>query len=169
MQIFIFFISLATMAFHRSAFSPNNSNWINSSPSTTYLGDRFIPVRSATDFDVAHFLLTSGKKKKDIDKLISPNKLQVFIHAPATTTPIGVVPAAPTLQHPRFHWFDAILDAGVLAASSAGIAVLFKFYVACNIHLRIPVQLANRRSTTKTANDNNPNNNLLFGDSLSVE
>ncbi|KAL6006778.1 hypothetical protein ACLOJK_032273 [Asimina triloba] len=74
LQISVFFISLAAMAFHRSAFSPNNSNWTDSSPSTTYLGDRFIPVRSAMDFDVAHFLLTSGKKKKDIDTLASPSK-----------------------------------------------------------------------------------------------
>ncbi|KAL6010968.1 hypothetical protein ACLOJK_001411 [Asimina triloba] len=54
------------------------------------------------------------------------SKLQVSTQAPAATAPIGAVPAASTLQHPRFHWSHAVLAVGVLAASGAGTAVLFK-------------------------------------------
>ncbi|XP_058105625.1 cell division cycle 20.2, cofactor of APC complex-like [Magnolia sinica] len=59
------------MSFHQSSYSPHIKR-PRLTPSR-YLGDRFIPVRAAMDFDVAGFLLRS-ENKKDTDMLVSPSK-----------------------------------------------------------------------------------------------
>lgn len=39
------------------------------------IGDRFIPVRSAMDFDMAHYLLSQGRKEKENAEVASsPSK-----------------------------------------------------------------------------------------------
>ncbi|PKU66019.1 Protein FIZZY-RELATED 2 [Dendrobium catenatum] len=43
-------------------------------PSYRQSGDRFIPDRSAMDFDVAHYLLTQPRKEKENTEVVSPAK-----------------------------------------------------------------------------------------------
>ncbi|KAL0923768.1 hypothetical protein M5K25_007840 [Dendrobium thyrsiflorum] len=43
-------------------------------PSYRQSGDRFIPDRSAMDFDIAHYLLTQPRKEKENTEVVSPAK-----------------------------------------------------------------------------------------------
>lgn len=45
---------------------------------------------------------------------------------PAAAAPTGVVSTVVTLSQSRFHWSHAFLAIGLLAASGAGSALLFK-------------------------------------------
>ncbi|KAK8970555.1 Peroxisomal membrane protein PEX14 [Platanthera guangdongensis] len=52
---------------------------------------------------------------------------QVPVQPPLpTTAQVGVVSLAPTSHQPRFSWFHALIAFGVLSASGAGSALLFK-------------------------------------------
>ncbi|XP_010940049.1 peroxisomal membrane protein PEX14 isoform X4 [Elaeis guineensis] len=57
---------------------------------------------------------------------LQPQPLVQTPQPAAAPAPAGGVPVAPSLQQSRFHWSHALLATGVLAASGAGTAVLFK-------------------------------------------
>lgn len=77
------------------------------------------------------------------DQLKSKTSLQsqVSTQAPQPAVlPVGAATtSAPTLLQPRFHWSHAFLAVGLLAASGAGTAVLFKVSRAMLLNLFLDI------------------------------